>query len=154
MRASLPAILVAFWWGSLAALGFVVVPLLFQVLSPAALAGQVAARLFTAQAWIGILSGLLLLMLSRDRQGASLLPWARRGVGWVLGALLLAMWLEFGVAPRIVAREKLLFWHSLGSALYLLEWACLSVVFWQLLQPLRRAPQGLAQPEAQEPPGA
>lgn len=150
MRTSLPVIVVAFWWGSLGAVGFVVVPLLFQFLSPAALAGQMAARLFTAQAWIGMLSGLLLLLLllSRDRSGPGLTPWAQRAVGWLLAAFLMALLLEFGVAPRIVARTQLPLWHSLGSLLYVLEWVCLSVLLWQLLLPLRVAAEPAPQTDA------
>ena len=48
-RARLPVFAAALWWGSLTTTGFVVVPLLFAHLPTPALAGQTAARLFTAQ---------------------------------------------------------------------------------------------------------
>ena len=38
--------------------------------------------------------------------------------------MLLALLVEFAVAPRIVARENLALWHSVGSAMYLLQWLC------------------------------
>jgi hypothetical protein len=50
----------------------------------------------------------------------------------LLGGMLLAMLSEFAVAPRIVARENLALWHSLGSGMYLLEWLCAGVVLWTL----------------------
>ena len=44
---------------------------------------------------------------------------------------LLALLLEFVVAPRIGAREDLRLWHSLGSALFALQWVCAGVVLWR-----------------------
>jgi hypothetical protein len=38
--------------------------------------------------------------------------------------MMLALLSEFAIAPRIIARENLALWHSLGSALYLAQWAC------------------------------
>ena len=35
--------------------------------------------------------------------------------------------------PRIVARENLRLWHSLGSVLYLLQWACAGLALWKSL---------------------
>ncbi|HYF44152.1 MAG TPA: DUF4149 domain-containing protein, partial [Ramlibacter sp.] len=52
-KARVPLLAAALWWGSLTAIGFVAVPLLFSHL-PAATAGQVAARLFSGQAWVSI----------------------------------------------------------------------------------------------------
>ena len=41
----------ALWWGSLSAIGFLAVPLLFRYLPSPAMAGQTAAKLFAAQTW-------------------------------------------------------------------------------------------------------
>ena len=46
---SLPLWLTALWWGSLTTVGFLVVPLLFVHLPTPAMAGGMAAKLFTAQ---------------------------------------------------------------------------------------------------------
>ena len=46
--------------------------------------------------------------------------------------MLLALLAEFGVAPRIVARENLALWHSVGSVMYLLQWGFAAMTFWQL----------------------
>lgn len=118
----------ALWWGSLTGLGAVVVPLLFVHLPTPALAGQTAARLFTAQTWIGLACGLLALLASRPRGGEARMDWAGGALGFVLAGLLFALLAEFAVAPRIVARENLRVWHSVGSALYALQWLCALVV--------------------------
>ena len=37
-----------------------------------------------------------------------------------------------GEHPRIVARQNLRLWHSLGAALYVVQWLCAAVVLWPL----------------------
>jgi Domain of unknown function (DUF4149) len=49
MRYRFGLMIAALWWGSLTALGFVIVPMLFTHLPSPAAAGQMAAKLFTAQ---------------------------------------------------------------------------------------------------------
>jgi len=46
MRYRFGLMIAALWWGSLTALGFVIVPMLFTHLPSPAVAGQVAAKLF------------------------------------------------------------------------------------------------------------
>jgi len=134
LRARLPILLAGLWWGSLSAVGFMVVPLLFAKLATPAVAGGMAAHLFSAQTWVGTLSGLLLLMLLRPSEdgGAEAPVWPTAGLGLVLAAMLCALMSEFGVAPHIVARDNLKLWHSLGSGLYLLQWVLVGVLFWRL----------------------
>ena len=48
---------------------------------------------------------------------------------------LLALLVQFGVAPRIVARQDLRLWHSVGSVMYALQWCCAALVLWRTLQP-------------------
>lgn len=122
----------ALWWGSLSAVGFWVVPLLFAYLPSPALAGTAAARLFAAQTWVALGCGLLLLMVARPRGGAARMDWGQGALPWLLGGLLAALILEFGVAPRILARQDLRLWHTAGSGLYLLQWACAGMVMWKL----------------------
>ena len=122
----------ALWWGSLTAGGAWVVPLLFAHLPTPALAGGMAARLFSAQTWVALGCGLVLLMVSRPRGQAPRLDWAGGALAWLLAGLLAALLLEFGVAPRIVARENLKLWHAVGSGLYLLQWLCAGVVLYKL----------------------
>lgn len=133
MRRRLPVLVAAAWWGSQACIGFLVVPLLFAHLPTPAQAGGMAAHLFTAQTWVGLISGLILLMALRPREVVSESAEAAGAVGLVLAAMLMALISEFGVAPHIVARENLALWHSLGSGLYLLQWLLQSLLLWRLL---------------------
>ncbi|QHI96965.1 DUF4149 domain-containing protein [Xylophilus rhododendri] len=132
------------WWGSLSTLGFFVVPMLFAHLQPVAVAGGMAARLFSGQTWISVVCAMLLIVASRGRgraqeDGAA----APQDYGWialVLAGLLLALLSEFAVAPRIVARENLRLWHSVGTGLYVVQWACAGLCFWRLLRPSSNPP--------------
>ena len=122
----------ALWWGSLTAVGAWVVPLLFAHLPTPALAGGMAAKLFAAQTWVALGCGLVLLVVSRPRGEAPRMDWAGGALAWLLAGLLAALLLQFGVAPRIVARENLKLWHAVGSGLYLLQWACAGAVLYKL----------------------
>jgi hypothetical protein len=123
--------LAALWWGSLTVVGFAVVPMLFATLETPALAGQIAARLFSLECWLGLVSGLLLLLAGRRAAGDA--PY--RPSAWVLLAMLAALLLEVAVAPRIVARENPMLWHNLGMALYAVQW--LAIGRWLWAWPLR-----------------
>lgn len=121
----------ALWWGSLTATGLWVVPLLFAHLPTPAMAGQMAAKLFTAQTWVALGCGVLLMMASRSRQQANPMNWARGALGFVLAGVLLALLAEFAVAPRILTRQDLRLWHTVGSAMYLLQWTCAAIVLYR-----------------------
>jgi len=144
----------ALWWGSLSTVGFYVVPTLFAKLQPTALAGQTAAHLFSGQAWISVVCALLLLIASRGRgRVASDLAAAApssAAAGWfalVLGGMLLALLSEFAISPRIVARDNLKLWHSVGTAFYLVQWACAGLALWRLLPPTK--PEAGSEPRSQ-----
>jgi len=127
-----PVLVAALWWGSLTTTGFLVVPMLFASLPSAALAGNTAARLFSAQTWIALGCGMLLLFASRAGREDARMDWARGALIFVVGGVLLALLSEFAVAPRIVARDNLKLWHSVGSAMYVLQWLCAGVVLWKV----------------------
>ncbi|MBK0393604.1 DUF4149 domain-containing protein [Ramlibacter algicola] len=135
-RHRVPVLAAALWWGGLTAIGALAVPLLFATLPSPALAGQAAARLFSAQAWVGLACGLVLLVASRD--STSRMEWAGGALAFVLAGMLLALLGEFAVAPRIVARENLRLWHTVGTALYALQWACALVVLWRVAGSAKR----------------
>lgn len=122
----------ALWWGSLTVTGFITVPLLFAHLPSPALAGNMAARLFTAQTWIALGCGLLLIVISRGRDSSARMDWAGGALLFIAAGVLLALLAEFAVAPRIVARENLKLWHSVGSGMYLLQWICAGVTLWRV----------------------
>ncbi len=132
MSIRLTLMLAALWWGSLTTVGFGVVPLLFAHLPTPALAGQMAAKLFSAQAWVSISCGLSLLLLYRNKLKESSAGEGGIAIIFILAGLLLALLLEYGVAPRIVARENLRLWHGVGSALYAAQWLCAGRLLWRL----------------------
>ena len=139
----LPIFLAALWWGSLSAVGLLVVPLLFAHLPTPAVAGAMAARLFSAQTWVALGCGLLLLVCARGREAARM-AWANGALLFVVAGMLLALLLEHGVAPRIQARIDLRLWHSVGSAMLALQWLCAAVVLWKVSGP--RATAASAEP--------
>ena len=130
MSGRLPVFIAAFWWGSLTMLAGLVVPLLFVHLPTPAIAGSMAAQLFAAHTWVAVVCGLLLLLISRPKGSVTQYPWARAAMIFILAGMLLAVLLQFGVAPRIVARQKLQLWHSVGSVMLGLEWLCALAVLW------------------------
>lgn len=137
MRQRLPMLLAALWWGSLTTIGALVVPLLFVHLATPAVAGHMAARLFAAQTWVSLGCGLVLLMISRPKGASAQYPWAREAMVFILGGMVLAILLQFGVAPRIEARQDLRLWHSAGSVMFGLQWLCALGVLWCTAAPER-----------------
>lgn len=126
--ARLQVFLAALWWGSLSAVGFMVVPMLFMHLETPAIAGQMAARLFTAQSWLSLVCGLLFLLahrrLNNDRR---YMP-----SPWVIVGMMCALSIEVAVKPHIVARDNMALWHSLGTAFYFVQWLCAGKTLWML----------------------
>jgi hypothetical protein len=105
-KARLPILAAALWWGSLSAIGLLAVPLLFANASSPAVAGSLAAKLFTGQSWLSVGCGMVLLMGARGGEGAPALDWARGAVAYVL----------LGMLP----------------ALYAIQWLCALVVVWKV----------------------
>ena len=132
---TLPLWVGAVWWGSLTTLGFFVVPMLFVHLPSPAIAGAMAAKLFSAQAAASVVCGLLLLMLFRSNQTLAPVDVAQSATLFVVTGILLALLSEFGVSPRIIARENLALWHRVGTAMYVVQWICAAVVFGKLAKP-------------------
>ena len=128
----LPLFAAALWWGSLSVIGFMAVPLLFASLPSTALAGQAAARLFAAQAWVSVGCGVVLLLVFKRNQAPAPASQAQTAIIFVILGLLLALLLQHAVAPRILMRIDLRFWHSLGTALYVCQWLCAGAVLWRL----------------------
>ncbi|HCE91798.1 MAG: hypothetical protein A3E23_00745 [Burkholderiales bacterium RIFCSPHIGHO2_12_FULL_65_48] len=136
----LPALVAALWWGSLTTIGFLVVPMLFAHLPSPMVAGNMAAKLFAAQTWVAVACCLVLLLISRPKQAIAQYPWAQAAMVFILGGMLLALLTQFGVAPRIVARQDLRLWHSVGTVMYVLQWCCALAVLWQTLRQVQKPP--------------
>ena len=131
---SVPVWVAATWWGSLSTLGFFVVPMLFMHLPSPAMAGNMAAKLFTAQSAVSTVCGLVLLMLFRSNKALAPVDIAQSATLFVVGGVLLALLVEFGVAPHIVARDNLALWHGVGTCMYIGQWFCATVAFGKLIR--------------------
>jgi Domain of unknown function (DUF4149) len=136
MRYRFGLMIAALWWGSLTALGFVIVPLLFTHLPSPAAAGQMAAKLFTAQTWLSIVCAMFLLLIYNQKEAVDQDIRGQAAIKFVVTGLLLAVLVEFGLSPRIVSARvdgsnlKLL--HGLGSAMYFGQWVCAGLALWKL----------------------
>ncbi len=131
-----PAVLVwiaALWWGSLTSVGFGVVPMLFAHLPSPALAGNMAAKLFEAQTWVAVVCGSVLLISMWSNQSLVQVNKAPNALLYIAIGVLLALISEFAVSPRIVARENLRLWHSVGTVMYVLQWFCAAMTLHKLL---------------------
>ncbi|RYG08202.1 MAG: DUF4149 domain-containing protein [Burkholderiales bacterium] len=132
-------LLAALWWGSLTGLGFVVVPMLFANLGTPAVAGAMAAKLFTAQTWVSAGCAMVLLLAMNRRGADEVLPVPRLTTGLVVAGLLLALLVEFGIGPRIVSARtdggNLKLWHGMGTALYVVQWLCAGAALWRVAKP-------------------
>lgn len=131
---SVPVWVAAIWWGSLSTLGFFVVPMLFMHLPSPAMAGNMAAKLFTAQSAVSTVCGLVLLMVFRSNKALTPVDIAQSATLFVVGGVLLALLVEFGVAPHIVARDNLALWHGVGTGMYIGQWLCATLVFGKLIR--------------------
>lgn len=106
--------------------------MLFVYLPTPAMAGVMAAHLFAAQTWVSVACGLVLLILFRSNRPLALDDIAQSATLFIVGGVLLAVLVEFAVAPRIVARDNLALWHGVGSGMYLVQWLCACVVLGKL----------------------
>ena len=139
MKTRFGLFLAALWWGSLTALGFVVVPMLFSHLGSPAVAGAMAAKLFSAQTWISTGCAMLMLLVFNQKDVLAPAASARAAIKFIVAGMLLALLVEFGVAPRIVSARteggNLRLWHGLGSAMILGQWLCAGLTLWRLSAP-------------------
>ena len=126
----LSRLILALWWGSLTSLGLWVVPQLFIHLGVPAMAGTLAGHLFTTQNLVGLSAAVLYLLLQVLQGGWMVLR--RWHPGGILALLVMAIGFSQGVVfPLIIARDNLPLWHSVGSALFVLEWLGLTWLMWR-----------------------
>ena len=132
MRERLPVFAAALWWGSLSAIGFLAVPMLFAHLPTPAMAGNMAAKLFAAQTYISIAACAFLLVISKRKHAEKPEEWAQAAMVFIILGLLLALLVQYGVAPRIVARQNLKLWHGVGTVMYAGQWLCAAATLWKV----------------------
>lgn len=130
----LALVVVTLWVGGMWAVGYLVAPVLFDMLSDRVLAGRVAGRLFDFVGWFGLGSALYLMVFAALRAG-----WAvfRSGLFWLLVAILALIAAgQFGIQPLMaelkasawprdvmstVMRGRFATWHGISSVLYLIQ---------------------------------
>ena len=131
-------LIAALWWGGITALSFLAVPVLFAQLGNPAVAGPMAAKLFSLQCHAGLLLGLALLVVLRrgNEQGGRPDGVTMTTLGIVVLGMLLALLQEFAVAQNIVMARasggNLRLWHGVGTAMVLGQWLCAGAVLWRL----------------------
>ena len=126
--------LITFWAGSLWTICGVVAPSLFAVLGDRHAAGQVAAHLFRAEAFIGLIVGIVLLALSSMRPTTLS---ARRGRALIVTTAVLPLISQAGVGPLLerartagdMARFGML--HGVAGALFLLACIAALLLVWE-----------------------
>ena len=119
------AIVPALWVGSLWTVGYLVAPALFSLLPDRSLAGDVAGRLFQAEAWLAVgCSALLLVSLAaargrdglRSRQALLVVVMVvLLGAGeWLIGPVIAGLRADGDAGSRAFA-----VWHGVSALLYL-----------------------------------
>ncbi|MBN8440561.1 MAG: DUF4149 domain-containing protein [Thauera sp.] len=130
----LALVTVTLWVGGMWAVGYLVAPVLFDMLPDRMLAGRVAGRLFDFVGWFGIATAAYLLVFSAVRMRWGVL---RSSVFWLLLTLLaLVAAGHFGIQPLMaelkasawprdvmnsVMRDRFATWHGVSSVLYLIQ---------------------------------
>lgn len=134
-------VVAALWWGALTSLAFVAVPALFAKLGNPAVAGPVAAWLFSFLCKLTWVCGALLwIYLYKNR--ASRLSGNGFSAMYFVGLAMLAAAVQDGwVAHMIVTARAsgadLKLWHGLGSGLVLVQWLAATAVLWRLTRLIR-----------------
>lgn len=96
-------ILLTIWIGALWTVGFLVVPTLFGTLEDKQLAGMLAGKLFTAVSYIGLFSGLIILLTDVKRSA----PWQANKRIWLLAVMLLLIIIgEFIIQPQMAELKQ------------------------------------------------
>lgn len=131
LQARLPVLLAALWWGSLTVMGGVAAPVLHAHLPSPTQAAAAAAALWAAQTWISIACCALLLVFSKRKYAEKQEIWAQAAMVFVLGGLLLALVGQYGVAPRVAAKQGAV-WQYAGMALLALQWLCALCTLWKV----------------------
>ena len=125
---------ITLWVGGMWAIGYLAAPVLFSALPDKMLAGALAGRMFAWIAYIGMASGVYLVVFRFVRFGGAAF---KQGLLWLV-VLMLALTLagHFGVRPLLVAlkeqalpldvmqsvfRNRFATWHGISSVVYLVQ---------------------------------
>lgn len=129
--AAIEQLLLTLWAGSLWAIGYLAVPVLFHMVEDRHLAGELAGQMFRAVAVIGLACGLLLLVGRLGADGRAV--WRQWRIGVLLAMLLLVACGLFLLQPQLAAIKAQPDWsqqaalaaqfrrlHGVSSILYML----------------------------------
>jgi hypothetical protein len=130
----LALIFITLWVGALWAIGYLAAPTMFYHLQDHQLAGSLAGEMFKLVAYLGLISGLYLLIHRLSKFGTKAL---KQGFFWaVFFMLLLTLAGHFGIAPVIaqlkaqampsdvmnsVFADRFQTWHGVASIAYLIQ---------------------------------
>ena len=134
LSVNLSLIAVALWVGGLWAIGAIAAPTLFATLSDKQLAGMLAGKMFTIMAYVGMVSGLYLLIYRLASDGTRAF---KQWFFWIVFIMLALVLIgHFGIQPIIqglkvqggtarvlegVAADRFAHWHGIASVLYVLQ---------------------------------
>ncbi len=140
----LASILLVIWVGSLLTLGAIAAPVLFSAVEDKQLAGMLAGKMFAVGAWIGLTSGVFLLIYILTSDGAQAL---KSVFFWlVLIMLLLTIAGHFGVQPILqnlknqalplavmqsVFADRFSQWHGISRILWIIQSVLGVVLVWR-----------------------
>jgi hypothetical protein len=127
-------LVITLWVGALWAIGYLAAPVLFYALDDKQVSGMLAGKMFTLVAYVGIASGVYLLIQRLARNGMLAL---KQLFFWVVFLmLLLALISHFGIQPIIaqlkakalpadvmssVFASRFKTWHGVASIAYLVQ---------------------------------
>ncbi|MFM9912179.1 MAG: DUF4149 domain-containing protein [Methylophilaceae bacterium] len=127
-------ILLVAWIGALWATGWLVAPLIFNILTDKVLAGNLAGAMFTRLAYFGIIAAFMLLI---HRLSVFGLQAFKQSYFWIIVAMLLLILAgQFGIQPILahlkaqagavnvmqsVFADRFAHWHGIASVAYLIE---------------------------------
>jgi len=131
----LALIVVTFWVGALWAIGGLAAPTLFKVIPTSYLAGQVAGKMFTLVAYVGMASAIYLVVHRFARSGVGAF---KESFFWIVITMLVITLLgHFGIQPVIAEiksqaavpadlmqgmfADRFRTWHGIASIAYLVE---------------------------------
>lgn len=134
LSGTLSSIVITLWVGSLWAIGGIAATTLFANLGDKQLAGFLAGKMFTVTAYVGLGSGVYLMIARLSQDGLNAF---KQWFLWiVLAMLVLTLIGHFGVQPIIqklkmdggaasvmhsVAADRFARWHGIASILYVMQ---------------------------------
>lgn len=132
--AALHDVAIALWAGGLWVTGYLVAPLLFRAAPDRQIAGDLAGRIFTGMAFVGLACAVYILVYRVAKLG---MPALKQAAFWiVIGMTALLVAGQFGVQPILaglkeqalprevmesVFRDRFATWHGVASILYVIE---------------------------------